>query len=146
MTPEREQLFLTGILPDEALAFARWLGPGFDLPTVDEWRRAYDALDGVRLSWDDLAGPLAQGAAEPARLILKQLFGRPGSVAAQDATLMRGGVIEWALAGRRWVGKGAPRPAFFPSILDPRHDAFTPIHPDERLRYLGFRLIRRGRG
>ena len=34
----RERLFLTGIVPEEALAFARWMGDGFDLPTVAEWR------------------------------------------------------------------------------------------------------------
>jgi formylglycine-generating enzyme required for sulfatase activity len=41
---EREQLFVSGILPEEALAFARWLGEGFDLPTLKEWRAVYAAL------------------------------------------------------------------------------------------------------
>ena len=41
---ERARLFLTGILPEEALLFARWVGEGFDLPTVDEWRAIYAAL------------------------------------------------------------------------------------------------------
>jgi hypothetical protein len=36
----REGLLLTGVLPDEALAFAAWCGPEYDLPTVDEWRAA----------------------------------------------------------------------------------------------------------
>ncbi len=44
-TPDnREQLFVTGILPQEALNFARWMGNEFDLPTVEEWRFIYDAL------------------------------------------------------------------------------------------------------
>src|SRR5712692_8216258 len=37
-TGNRERLFLTGIQPNEALAFARWLGEDFDLPTEAEWR------------------------------------------------------------------------------------------------------------
>ncbi len=41
---EQERLFITGLWPDEALAFARWLGEGFDLPTLAEWRAIYAAL------------------------------------------------------------------------------------------------------
>jgi len=41
-TPEqRERLFLTGLLPAEAEAYAAWLGDGYRLPTVAEWRAIY---------------------------------------------------------------------------------------------------------
>src|SRR5581483_1252155 len=33
-----ESLFLGGIRPTEVVGFARWLGPGYDLPRVDDWR------------------------------------------------------------------------------------------------------------
>jgi hypothetical protein len=38
------QAFLTGMLPDEALLYARWLGDGADLPTAAEWKSALTAL------------------------------------------------------------------------------------------------------
>ncbi len=40
----REQLFLTGVTPEEASAFARWLGPEWSLPSLDLWRHVYRAL------------------------------------------------------------------------------------------------------
>ena len=56
---ERERLFVTGVLPPEALAFARWLGEGFDLPTVKEWRAVYAALHRVQFREHE---PLADAA------------------------------------------------------------------------------------
>ncbi|MCI0529260.1 MAG: formylglycine-generating enzyme family protein [Nitrospira sp.] len=51
----REQLFVTGILPEEALAFARWMEDRFDLPTVEEWRTIYEEL---ALGLDPLYNPV----------------------------------------------------------------------------------------
>src|SRR5262245_18273155 len=41
---QRDRLCVSGVRPDEALASARWLGEGFDLPTAKEWREVYAAL------------------------------------------------------------------------------------------------------
>jgi len=57
----REQLFVTGILPAEAQAFARWLGEGFDLPTIKEWRAIYGALRWTLPPRHDLSAELVAG-------------------------------------------------------------------------------------
>ncbi|PZN69060.1 MAG: hypothetical protein DM484_30465 [Candidatus Methylumidiphilus alinenensis] len=49
-TGQREQLFVTGLLPSEAEAYAAWLGEGYRLPTVEEWRtiyRCFQSIDGL---------------------------------------------------------------------------------------------------
>ena len=65
-----ERLFLTGVLPDEALAFLRWLGPGFDLPSVQEWLE-FDAMLRDRSTDGDALGArpggLRRGGAGPRR-------------------------------------------------------------------------------
>ena len=49
---------------EEALAFARWLGEGFDLPTVKEWRAIYTALRRTSIPIrDDLTTGMADGPA-----------------------------------------------------------------------------------
>lgn len=139
---EREQLFVTGILPAEAQTFARWLGQGFDLPTVQEWRAIYAALRVTSLPRHNLAVELADSLAGS---ILAKLSEQLPSDALVDFSLMRGGLVEWVRQGQTWAGLGAPRPQFHPNLWDPLTHEIKPIRPDERLRYFGFRLIRRGK-
>jgi hypothetical protein len=138
---EPEQLFITGILPREALAFARWLGEGFDLPTVKEWRATYAALRTTPLPKHGLTSELADGL--PGALMDK-FTAHPTINSMLDFSLMRGGLVEWVRQGQSLVGLGAPRPAFQPNLWDPLTHTVKPIHPDERLPYFGFRLVRRG--
>ncbi len=50
-TPEqRERLFLTGLLAAEAEAYAAWLGDGYRLPTVTEWRAIYRCFQSIKLN------------------------------------------------------------------------------------------------
>jgi hypothetical protein len=138
---ERERLFITGILPTEAHAFAHWLGEGFDLPTVAEWRAIYAVLRVTSLPRHDLAAELADS---PAGAILARLTRQTLSQLMLDISLMRGGLVEWVRQGQSWVGLGAPRPQFQPNLWDPLSHEIKPLRPGERLRYFGFRLIRRG--
>jgi formylglycine-generating enzyme required for sulfatase activity len=138
---ERERLFVTGILPSEAQTFARWLGQGFDLPTVKEWRAVYAALKRTSLPRHDLAADLADS---PAGTIVAQFTRQMLSYLLVDISLMRGGLVEWVRRERRWVGLGAPRPSFQPNLWDPLNHEIKPLRPNERLPYFGFRLIRRG--
>jgi formylglycine-generating enzyme required for sulfatase activity len=138
---ERERLFVTGILPGEALAFAQWLGEGFDLPTVKEWRAVYAALKRTSLPRHDLAADLADS---PAGAILARLTRQMLSHLMLDISLMRGGLVEWVRQRRSWVGLGAPRPEFQPNLWDPLDHEIKPLQLDQRLPYFGFRLIRRG--
>lgn len=138
---QRERLFVTGILPTEAQAFARWLGEGFDLPTLKEWRAVYAALKRTSLPRRDLVAELAGTPAGP---ILAGLTRHVLSHLMLDIALLRGGLVEWVKHERAFVGLGAPRPDFHPNLWNPLNHEIKPLRPQERLRYFGFRLIRRG--
>jgi hypothetical protein len=149
ITPEefteenREQLFVTGVLPEEAIAFARWLGEGFDLPTVKEWRAIYTALRRTSIPIrDDLTTGMADSAA---KTMLEQLdVLNPNSML--DVSLMRHGLVEWVKKGKTFVGLGVPRPEFQGNLWDPMVNEIKPINLTDRVPYFGFRLVRRGDG
>lgn len=138
---ERERLFVTGVLPHETLAFARWLGEGFDLPTVKEWRAVYAALHRVPPPRHQ---PLAELVSGAAGAILQRLEAQLLVRTMRDFSLMHGGLVEWVRQGKRLVGLGAPRPEFHPNLWDVLSHEIKPLRPDERLPYFGFRLVRRG--
>ena len=138
---ERERLFISGILPEEALAFARWLGEGFDLPTVKEWRAIYTALRRTSVPIrDELTTAMADG---PAKTILEKLDAlHPNSML--DVSLMRHGLVEWVKKEKSFVGLGVPRPEFQGNLWDPLVNEIKPISLTDRVPYFGFRLVRRG--
>lgn len=136
-----ETLFAGGILADEALDFARWLGEGFDLPTVDEWRAIYRFLKKTPLPQYNLSAELVDGEAGAILDTLADLLD-PNSML--DFSLMRGGLVEWVRHGETLAGLGAPRPEFHPNLWEPLRHTVTPIRPAERLPYFGLRLVRRG--
>ena len=139
---EIERLFITGILPDEALAFAGWLGDGFDLPTLTEWRAIYHTFRRAALPIDTPFSPdLLPG---PAGLILTRLAAQAHRHSLLDVSLMRSGLVDWVRDNKQWVGLGAPRPEFHPNLWDPLTNTVKPIHAGERIPYFGFRLVRRG--
>jgi hypothetical protein len=138
---QRERLFVTGILPEEAQAFARWLGQGFELPTVEEWRAVYATLRRTPLPRYDLPSEVIEGTAG---IILNELSVQLNARSILDLTLMGGGLVEWVRQAESWVGLGAPRPRFHPNLWNPLDHEVRPIRLDERLPYFGFRLVRRG--
>ncbi|HOF88396.1 MAG TPA: SUMF1/EgtB/PvdO family nonheme iron enzyme [Armatimonadota bacterium] len=141
---DRERLLLTGILPDEAVHFARWLGPGFDLPTADEWRRGYCALSSCYTWQAELDRALAQ-AAPAARELVGTLRRLLNPAPLHQLALMEGGVLEWVRDGARWAGYGKPRPACYEVICEPLScPPVTPMRAAERLPFFGFRAVKRG--
>lgn len=138
---EREQLFMTGVLPKEALAFARWLGTGYDLPTIKEWRAIYAALRREPPPRHTLLTDVVEGAAQT---ILQKFTEHLSLRSMRDFSLMEGGLVEWVRKGKNWVGVGAPRPEFHPNLWDALTNEVKPIHLDQRVPYFGFRLVRRG--
>lgn len=138
---ERERLFLTGVLPEEALAFLRWLGGGFDLPTVEEWRAMDRWLRAAPLDVEALTQcPLHRSAQAIVRGLLRQSRPRVWG----ELALLRGGVVEWVREGRGFGGLGAPRPGFHPNTWNPQRDApVRPLRAEARLPYFGFRCVRR---
>lgn len=137
---ERERLFLGGILPEEAVAYASWLSEGFDLPTVEEWRQLWLALAGEQPLGAEEVAAWRPG---PARAIVEQLLAQLPARSLLDLSLMRGGLVEWVREGAGWVGLGAPRPEFKAHLWDPLQDVVRPVQAGERVGYFGFRLVRR---
>ena len=141
-TPEnRERLFVTGILPGEALDFAHWLGEGYDLPTVTEWRKLLAAL---RREPPPRQHQLTDLIEAPSDTILERLETQLHIRSMLDYTLMRGGLVEWVWQDKRPAGLGVPRPQFHPNLWNPLVNVVKPLRPDQRIPYFGFRLIRRG--
>jgi hypothetical protein len=144
---EREQLFLTGVSAEEALAFARWLGDDhdrFDLPTVDEWRAVDDLLRRcpVDEKLDRRLGKVSLHRA--ARSIIADLRERAQPRNWRELTLMRSGLLEWARCGNgeEFGGVGRTRPQFLRSVFNPQRD--EPVKPfDQRSPYFGVRLVQR---
>jgi len=140
-TNDRERLFITGLLPEEALAFARWMGEGFDLPTVEQWRALYTALAAESVP---MRHWVPQASISSVRLVLDILMTQRRAHSLLDLSLMRGGVVEWVRQRNTWVGLGAPRPEFHANLWNPLEDMVRPIRVGERLPYFGLRLMRRG--
>ncbi|MFC1596927.1 hypothetical protein ACFL5Q_03170 [Planctomycetota bacterium] len=140
---DREGVFLTGILPQEALAFAEWMGSGFDLPTVREWRDIYVALGRLSSFTSPLTESHQTGMGCQAEAIWRRLMAQTDGRSLLELSRMVGGLIEWARNGNRWVGLGAPRQEFYPNLYNPLADEVRAIRPDRRLPYFGFRLVRR---
>ncbi len=137
-----EQLFVTGLLPEEAQAFAAHLGPGFCIPDMESWRTAYRWLAEQELSIPP-AG-LEYEMAPAARRIWQGLLAALRPRKLLDLSLMQGGVLEWVTAADgRSVALGKPRDAFDPSFRDPLKDRpWEPTTPIRRSKRFGMRLIR----
>jgi hypothetical protein len=137
-----ERLFLTGILPEEALAFLRWLGDGFDLPTIAEWRAIDLGLGRQPLDADGLERGLA-GCCPAARALVTHVQARRPRTWG-DLALLRGGLVEWVRDGREFGGMGSPPAPLLPNIFNPQMpgDVVRPF-PGRRVRFLGFRAVRR---
>jgi hypothetical protein len=133
----RERLFLTGILPEEALAFAKWMGEGFDLPTVAEWRAIYAALAAEAAPLRHLIGLLS----ERGTILACDLLSRVGTAhppSLLDLSFMQGGVVEWVRQGNTWTGLGAPRPEFHPNLWNPQIDEVRPLRAGARVPFFWF--------
>lgn len=140
----RERHFVSGLLPEDALSFAHWMGKGFDVPTVAEWR-VIDAALAVEIMTSEKLSALRTHTGPHARPLLDGLVAQTKPVTLRDLSLARGGLVEWARNGSEWVGLGAPRPGFWANAWDPDFDLIRPIRPGERLSYFGCRLLRRNR-
>ena len=128
-----EQTFVTGIHVDEALSFAKWFGADFRIPTIEEWREIYQWL-----STQSVITPPTDMSYSAER-IWKKLM--KVSTSPIKFSLMQDGVVDWVKQGTGYVGVGAPREKFYPAAWNPLTDTIKKINHNERLKYLGFRLI-----
>ena len=141
----REQLLLTGVLAEEAVEFAKWLGEGFDLPKVEEWRSIYRWLERRPFSDSELAMLRSHREGNVAGPIVDGLAHQLRAESWCDLSMMKGGVVEWVRKGRTYVGLGSPRCEFKPNLWNPLipEGELVPIPQGRRIRFFGFRLIRR---
>lgn len=137
--PPRERLFMTGITPEEASAFGRWMGREYALLTAEEWRTCYEWF-GERAATpapSDLLGRLSQDALAIWDTVEGQWLDRHRQPSLRELSLMAGGVLEWVVERTgRHCALGEPAA----SKLQRRFD--EPLRPfgSGRLKNLGFRL------
>ena len=55
---------------------------------------------------------------------------------------MQDGVIEWVSNGEKYTALSAIRPTIYPNTFNPLKDFVEKFKQDERLNYLGFRLLK----
>jgi len=141
-----ERLFLTGVLPDEAITFSQWMGKEYALLDTNEWRASYQWLEqhpssAMPPSLYDL------GISEDACFIWETIESQLHPRDLLELSLMSRGVIEWVIdksvgTNDDYVGLGQTRDSFWSSLRTP-FAVVPPIRPDERIRYFGYRLRRR---
>jgi len=136
------RLILTGISAEEAVRLAGWVGPGYRLPDVREWRAADAALGG--LSSADLDAAAAGPACHPAVAGVLARLREAGRATVAELALLDGGALEWVTRADPPPGAlGRPAAVLAPGlILNPQ--AFDPvvlIRPGRHPAY-GVRLVR----
>lgn len=142
---ERERVFVGGILPLEAVAFAQWLGPDFRLPTVIEWRKVYKRMEQLPIE-ESTWHALLEACSAPAKDILEQLRNQMCPHRWLELSLLTGGLVEWVVAEsateqERYAGLGKPRRSFQPGVWNPLQDIIRPVSLEQRVSYFGFRLV-----
>ena len=135
---QRERLFLTGLLAAEAQDFAAWLGDGYRLPTVAEWRAIYRCFQSTEFT------PFAASSTPDgkATALLRRLEQQTRPQTLLDFSLMRGGLVEWVLDGNTWTGLGKPRSSFQPNLWDPLRETVPPVRLSQCVFFFGVRLVR----
>jgi len=138
----REQLFITGLLPEEAEAFAHWLGNGYRVPTVTEWRRVYQSLQKIPFNTVYNTDTGEENTPVQVKILLQRLLSQHLSPKTTlEFSLMQGGVVEWVQEAEECLGLGAPRAAFHKNLWNPMVETIRPIRLDKRNFYFGLRLV-----
>lgn len=142
LSPEvcwRERLFMTGVTPEEALAFGRWMGREYGLLTAREWLTCYEWFGGHPAP--PAPASLSERLSRDARAVWDMVEGQwlePNHLSSlRELSLMTQGVLEWVVEfPGRYCGLGEPAASKFQRRVG------DPIRPvgQGRLRNLGFRL------
>jgi hypothetical protein len=139
---DREKVFLTGIRPEEAEAFGAWLGEGWRLPTVHEWRLANQFLSGTPLTQPFLDELAKSGLNSTAAGILSNMLKYAHPKDLGEFCLFKKGVIEWVTHQNNYGGLGETRWEFAPILCQPlQGDPLEPLDRQQRIHYFGARLV-----
>jgi hypothetical protein len=141
-----ERLFITGVLPDEASDFCRWIGANYRLLDIAQWRTCYHWL--ASQSSSSIPPALDHSITWSTRALWETIEAATQPHSLLDLSLMAQGVIEWVAepvigVGHEWAGLGKTRADFAPPALRRPIDPIRPIAgaTPERLAAFGFRLI-----
>ncbi len=129
-----ERLFITGLHIEEVHSFSKWFGDDFRVPTAEEWRQIYRVISTL----PGFNAPLDMSY--PANEIWKKITKISNS--AIKFSFMQHGVIEWVRDREKYKAVGTIRPTTYPNTFSPLTEFIQKIKPNERLNYLGFRLIK----
>jgi len=157
-------LFITGILPSEAIRFANWMGRDYRLPTAQEWKDAVITLAAYSDDPGNIATVLNAADRDGKRTINERaalMIRRLEEVTPADANmlangrklcdqmLMRLGVVEFVYENNQhnsFAGWGKPNSRFFGSVFNPLNDPrpiqFVNRTEAQRMSHVGFRLVR----
>lgn len=109
--PMLENLFMTGISTDEALAFARWLGRNYTLLSAEEWHKCYEWFETrpAPAPLPELAERMSRDALAIWEIIEERWLEQSREINFQELSLMRQGILEWVaeLPGK-YYGIGDP--------------------------------------
>lgn len=122
------ELFLSGCLTEEVERFAAWLGTGFRLPNLGEWRVADRTCGQCDPTWTGrLADYLKQHGGHPAAIGILRRLQQNRKTDSRDQCLFHDGFLEWVTKpGGSPGGLGRPpRERTGGMILDPQ--AFDPV-------------------
>ena len=141
---QRERLFITGVLPEEAIAFTEWLGPDYTLPTAEDWFKMKNWLENTPVEPSTLVALAETPMSADAHLIVDRLVRLLQPLNWSDLTLLHEGILEWVRKGQALVLMGSTRPQFHPltGIPDPDHPYMLADAADRRQAIVGFRYIR----
>lgn len=142
---EREQAFLGGVCPKEAQTFASWMQEGMRLPTTEEWRCLYSALERRSVDKKDRRALFGSCTSEPSMRLVEQVWDQLGPRVWTELMLLDGGLHEWAEDRNGFVGLGRPRHAFLATCTAPTAST-TPLPGHPRAARFGFRLVRASGG
>jgi hypothetical protein len=131
-----EGIFMSGINPDDALKYTRWLGEGFDIPTINEWRHYYRLLIQEH-SPENVEMELSPAADAIGKVLLRI------SRNALQFTLMEHGFVEWVHKDTGYAGLGVPRSAYYSNTCRPLTDIVDEIRLEPVPKFIAFRVIKR---
>jgi hypothetical protein len=137
--PPSERLFMTGITPDEALTFGRWMGRDYGLLTAEQWRTCYEWFGGRAMTSapPDLSACLSPDARALWDTVEGRWLEQHPQPSLRELSLMTQGILEWVVERPgRHCGLGEPAASKFQRKAD------DPVHlvGRPRLKNLGFRL------
>jgi len=121
------ELFITGLSRDEITHFLRYLGKGFRLPKVDEWRQLFESSNEIKR---EIKPMLEKKSAQPVSLwIRKGLF-----------LLVEEGLLELVLKDGKEYGIGRPYQGLLANTWNP-YD-IREVNWDISKKYVGFRVVK----